>query len=155
MGACRKVRNVDSYKHEEYKNSVKRKYLTGKKGLHIIHIMNYSVNDEKNNDNENLKRRIYFNLLYDFYSPLLTERQRKVYETLCFSDLTLSEAADVLGISRQAVYVLAHHVMQKLEGIERELCFAMTTRELEKKIKHLEHENALLREKLRIKEGEI
>lgn len=110
--------------------------------------MNYSVNDEHKNDNEFLRRRIYFNLLYDFYSPLLTERQRKVYETLCFSDLTLSEAADVLGISRQAVYVLAHHVMDKLEGIERELCFAMNTRQLESRIMELERENESLYEQL-------
>lgn len=115
--------------------------------------MNYGVNDEHNNDNETLKRRIYFNLLYDFYSPLLTERQRKVYETLCFSDLTLSEAADVLGISRQAVYVLARNVMDKLEGIERDLCFAMNTMQLESRIKELEHENESLREKLKAKEG--
>ncbi|MBR1658443.1 MAG: DNA-binding protein [Synergistaceae bacterium] len=98
-----------------------------------------------------MKRRIHFNLLYDFYSPLLTERQRKVYETLCFSDLTLTEAARVLGISRQAVYILARNVMDKLEGIERELCFAVNTRHLEDKIKKLEAENKALREKLREK----
>ena len=100
------------------------------------------------NDNDILKRRVHFNLLYDFYSPLLTERQRKVYETLCFSDLTLSEAADVLGISRQAVYILARHVMEKLDGIERELCFAMNTKRLEARIHDLEEENAALRSQL-------
>lgn len=105
-------------------------------------------------DKDMLKRRIHFNLLYDFYSPLLTERQRKVYETLCFSDLTLSEAADVLGVSRQAVYVLARHVCEKLDGIERELCFAVNTRKLEARIRELEDENESLREKLRVKEEE-
>ncbi len=77
-----------------------------------------------------------------------------MYETLCFSDLTLSEAADVLGISRQAVYILARNVMEKLEGIERELCFAMNTRQLESRIKYLEEENESLRERLRAKEEE-
>lgn len=105
-------------------------------------------------DKDMLKRRIHFNLLYDFYSPLLTERQRKVYETLCFSDLTLSEAGDVLGISRQAVYLLARHVCEKLDGIERELCFAVNTRKLEARIRELEDENESLREKLRVKEEE-
>lgn len=100
------------------------------------------------NDNEILKRRIHFNLLYDFYSPLLTARQRKVYETLCFSDLTLTEAADVLGISRQAVYMLARNVMDKLDSAERELCFAVNTRRLEARIKDLEEENASLRRQL-------
>ena len=107
-----------------------------------------------NNDNDILTRRIHFNLLYDFYSPLLTERQRKVYETLCFSDLTPSEAADVLGISRQAVYILARHVMEKLESIERELCFAVNTRRLEERIRTLEAENADLRRQLKGKEEE-
>ena len=111
-----------------------------------------SVKDKKSKDSEILKRRVYCNLLYDFYSPLLTERQRKVYETLCFSDLTLSEAADVLGISRQGVYVLARNVMEKLEGIEREICFAVNTRQLEKRIKELEEENQSLKEQLKRKE---
>ncbi len=106
----------------------------------------------EDNDNEILKRRIHFNLLYDFYSPLLTERQRKVYETLCFSDLTLSEAAKVLGVSRQAVYVLARNVMKKLEGIENELRFAVNIRQLEARIRELEAENEALRLKLNEKE---
>ncbi|MBQ7220343.1 MAG: DNA-binding protein [Synergistaceae bacterium] len=104
------------------------------------------------NDKDTLKRRIHYNLLYDFYSPLLTEKQRKVYETLCFSDLTPSEAAQVLGISRQAVYILANNVMDKLESIERELCFAMNTRQLEARIHELEEENAALRRQLAEKE---
>ena len=111
------------------------------------------MKDSVNDDNEILRRRIYFNLLYDFYSPLLTEKQRKVYETLCFSDLTPTEAAHVLGMSRQAVYILAHHVMDKLESIERELCFAVNTRNLETRIKELEQENESLRKKLAEKEG--
>ncbi|MBQ4470281.1 MAG: hypothetical protein II917_09120, partial [Synergistaceae bacterium] len=127
---------------------VKQNHLTSNAlNLYNLAIM---IDDIKNKDSDILKRRIYFNLLYDFYSPLLTDRQRKVYETLCFSDLTLSEAAEVLGISRQAVYMLANNVMQKLEGIERDLCFAMNTRQLEDRIKRLEHENKSLREKLRL-----
>ena len=107
-----------------------------------------------NDDNDILKRRIHYNLLYDYYSPLLTEKQRKVYETLCFSDLTPTEAAQVLGISRQAVYVLARDVMNKLESAERELSFALTTKQLESRIHDLEAENALLRRQLEAKEDE-
>ncbi|MBR1486256.1 MAG: DNA-binding protein [Synergistaceae bacterium] len=114
-----------------------------------------SVNDESKNDSEILRRRVYCNLLYDFYSPLLTERQRKVYETLCFSDLTLSEAADVLGISRQGVYILVRNVMQKLESIEKELNFAASTQKLENKIKELEEENKSLRVEIKKLEKKI
>ena len=105
------------------------------------------------NDSDILKRRIYFNLLYDFYSPLLTARQRKIYETLCFSDLTLSEAAEVLGISRQAVHVLARSIMKKLDNLESDLHFARTTQQLESRIKKLEQENESLRGKLLLQEG--
>ena len=48
--------------------------------------------------------------------------------------------------------VLAHNVMNKLESIERELCFAVNTRQLEDRIKHLEQENASLRRQLQEKE---
>ena len=126
---------------------VKQNYLT--------RITRLAYNAPMNsNDNDLLKQRIYFNLLYDYYAPLLTERQRKVYETLCFSDLTLTEAAQDLGMSRQAVYILVRHVMEKLEGIERELSFAMNTIQLETRIKELEQENEDLRRKLQEKEGE-
>ena len=127
----------------------KVKILDSIKRLFYNLIMINNVNDENKNDSEVLRRRVYCNLLYDFYSPLLTERQRKVYETLCFSDLTLSEAADVLGISRQGVYILVRHVMQKLESIENELNFAASTQKLESRIKELEEENKSLRSEIK------
>ena len=105
-------------------------------------------------DNDILTRRVHFNMLYDFYSPLLTERQRKVYETLCFSDLTPTEAAEVLGISRQAVHTLARSIMDKLESLEEVLHFATNTQHLEARITELASENEELRAELRAKEEE-
>ncbi|MBR1672163.1 MAG: DNA-binding protein [Fretibacterium sp.] len=96
-------------------------------------------------DKERLERRVYLNLLYDFYSPLLTERQRNVYEMLYFSDLAPAEVARSLGISRQAVHILERRVMERLEVIEEELHFAGTTRRLEERIRELEEENRALR----------
>ena len=49
------------------------------------------------------------------------------------------------------MYILARHVMDKLEGIERELSFAVNTKKLEARIKALEAENEELRGKLREK----
>ena len=92
-------------------------------------------------DGERLERRVYLNLLYDFYSPLLTERQRKVYEMLYFSDLAPTEAARSLGVSRQAVHILERRVSERLEAIEGELHFAETTRRLEERIRELEAKN--------------
>ena len=47
-------------------------------------------------DRERLERRMRFNALYDLYSPLLTERQRDVYEMLYFSDRAPAEVAKSL-----------------------------------------------------------
>ena len=75
---------------------------------------------------ELLERRIYFNMLYDLYSPLLTERQRDVYERLSFSDFTQAEIARDLEISRQAVHILIGRITDRLESIEKSLGFAAT-----------------------------
>jgi len=97
------------------------------------------------NDGERLERRVYLNSLYDFYSPLLTERQRDVYEMLYFADLAPTEVARSLGVSRQAVHILERRVMERLEAIEGELHFSETTRRLEERIHELEARNEALR----------
>lgn len=43
-------------------------------------------------------------LLYDFYGELLTDHQKRVYEDVVMSDMSLSEVAEELGISRQGVH---------------------------------------------------
>ena len=43
-------------------------------------------------------------LLYDFYGELLTEHQRRVYEDVVFNDMSLSEIAEDLGVTRQGVH---------------------------------------------------
>ena len=52
-------------------------------------------------------------LLYDFYGELLTERQRQVYESVVLDDLSLSEVAEELSISRQGV----HDMIKRCNGI--------------------------------------
>ena len=60
-------------------------------------------------------------LLYDFYGELLTEHQRQIYEDVVFGDLSLSEAADDYGISRQGVHDLLKRCNKLLEGYEEKL----------------------------------
>lgn len=50
----------------------------------------------------NDKRR-EISLLFDFYSPLLSERQREAIDLYYNQDLSLSEIAENLGITRQGV----------------------------------------------------
>lgn len=42
-------------------------------------------------------------LLFDFYGELLTDKQKEIYELFYQNDLSLSEIAGELDISRQAV----------------------------------------------------
>ena len=60
-------------------------------------------------------------LLYDFYGELLTEHQKTVFESSVFQDLSYSEIAGELKISRQAVYDLLHRSEKLLEDYEKKL----------------------------------
>lgn len=74
-------------------------------------------------------------LLYDFYGELLTEHQKRIYENVVFNDLSLSEAAEEAGISRQGVHDLIRRCTRTLEGYEEKLHlierFAQTRRQAE------------------------
>lgn len=43
-------------------------------------------------------------MLYDFYGDLLTQKQREYYDLYHNEDLSLSEIAESVGITRQGVY---------------------------------------------------
>ena len=60
-------------------------------------------------------------LLYDFYGELLTEHQRSVYEMSVVEDLSLSEIADALSISRQGVHDLLKRCDHQLQDYEARL----------------------------------
>lgn len=60
-------------------------------------------------------------LLYDFYGELLTEHQRNIYEDAVFNDMSLSEIAEVQGISRQGVHDLIKRCDKALQDYESKL----------------------------------
>ena len=53
-----------------------------------------------------MERIAYQNLLYDFYGELLTEHQRRIYESAVYEDLSLKELSEEYGITRQGVHDL-------------------------------------------------
>ena len=55
-------------------------------------------------------------LLYDFYGELLTEHQKQIYE-LYLDDLSLSEIANELGISRQGVHDLIKRCIESWKKV--------------------------------------
>ena len=89
-------------------------------------------------DGMRLERRVYVNALYDLYGPLLTERQRKVYEMRYFSDFSFSEIAETLEITRQAVHILVNRTVERLLMFENELRIAARLERLENRIKELQ-----------------
>ena len=89
-------------------------------------------------DGVRLERRVYVNVLYYLYGPLLTERQRRVYEMRYFSDLSFSEIAEALEITRQAAHILVNRTVERLLTFEQELGIAARLENLENRIKELE-----------------
>lgn len=102
-------------------------------------------------------------LLYDFYGELLTEHQRKVYEDVVFNDLSPSEIAAELGISRQGVHDLMKRCDKILEEYEAKLQLVakfVKIRDMAREVEHLADEcvqtgNVALIGRIRRLAGEI
>ena len=63
----------------------------------------------------------YQNLLYDFYGELLTDHQRRIYESAVYEDLSLKELSDEYGITRQGVHDLIKRCDKVLNEYENRL----------------------------------
>lgn len=51
-----------------------------------------------------IEKKVEVSVLYDYYQELLTKTQQNIIELYFNYDLSLSEIAEEIGISRQAVY---------------------------------------------------
>ncbi len=72
--------------------------------------------------------------LYDFYGPLLTKRQKQAIELYYETDLSLSEVAQQMAITRQGVYDLLKRTERSLEDYESRLRLAAKFQEDRKRI---------------------
>ena len=91
-------------------------------------------------------------ILYDFYGELLTEHQRKIYEDAVYHDLSLSEIAEMQGISRQGVHDLIRRCDRILEDYEEKLHLVKRFYEMQENIRRIEalaEENSLSLEQMR------
>ncbi len=76
-------------------------------------------------------------LLYDYYGELLTERQRMCFDLYHNQDLSLSEIAEELKVSRQGVYdnlnraeALLRNMEEKTGCVKRDLDMRKAVREI-------------------------
>ena len=88
-----------------------------------------------------ITENIYLGKLYDAYGSLLSASQGQVMDKFINDDLTVSEIAELLGVSRQAVKDSLSKAEKKLKGLEEKLAFV-------KKLDTLEEENEMLKQKL-------
>lgn len=97
-----------------------------------------------------LEKREYLILLFDFYGPLLTEKQQQVINLHYENDYSFSEIAEQVNISRQAVYDLLKRAVNLLEQYEARLHlvekFNRTQQELQSVYSLLHQEDELDRE---------
>ena len=88
-----------------------------------------------------VEENILLNKLFDAYGVLLSKGQQDVMSSYLNFDLTVSEIAENLGVSRQAVMDSVSKAEKKLLEYEKALGFVA-------KIEMLEEENKMLKAKL-------
>jgi predicted DNA-binding protein YlxM (UPF0122 family) len=79
-----------------------------------------------------------YSILYDFYGTLLTERQREVFDLYHEENFSLSEIADSIGVSRQAVHISLNKARRELEEYEEKLGLIAKHNEYEKVLGEVE-----------------
>ena len=81
--------------------------------------------------------RLENSILFDCYGALLSSRQRDYYDLYFNEDLSLSEIADLRGISRQGAWDTIRHACEKLKEIEEKTGLVARITELENQLAEL------------------
>ena len=68
-----------------------------------------------------MEQNAYMAWMLDFYGAMLTPRQRFILSQHVNEDFSLSEIAEMEGISRQGVYDTVHKAQAQLIGFEEKL----------------------------------
>ena len=77
--------------------------------------------------------------LFDLYGNLLSKGQQKIMSCYLNNDLTISEIAENLNVSRQAINDSITKGEKKLDSLEKKLNLAKRIDDLEKQLKSLEN----------------
>lgn len=68
-----------------------------------------------------IKDKLRYHALYDIYQGLLTDKQKQYFEYYYFEDYSLSEIAEMLDVSRNAVHDQVKKVLEHLDHYESTL----------------------------------
>ena len=77
-------------------------------------------------------------ILYDYYSELLTDKQKLYFEDYYFDNLSLQEIADNNNISRNAVHNSLKDIETKLNYYEDKLKLYEKSKEINKLIENID-----------------
>lgn len=95
-------------------------------------------------EKNSLEQRVRDGLLFDNYGSLLTERQRAACDMILLQDLSLAEAAEALGVSRQGVHDLISRARERMEGADKAFGVVVLTQKLERICEVLEENKSRL-----------
>jgi len=87
-----------------------------KKPLQVVFLMQDTISGDSK-----LDELIYLSMLYDFYGELLPDNKKQVFEDYVLNDLSLSEIAEHMNISRQGVHDIVKRCTQELKDYEEKL----------------------------------
>ena len=90
-----------------------------------------------------MEERDYLIILYDFYSELLTEKQKEYFEDYYFSNFSLGEIAENTGLSRNAIHKNIKTVEEKLKFYEEKLELYKKRKLLEELIKEIDDDKTV------------
>ncbi len=95
-----------------------------------------------------MDKQTKYNLLFDYYGNLLTEKQQLIMQLAFGEDMSLAEIAEQLNISRQGVYDQIKKSGKLLEDYEKKLGFWESEQNSQLELKQALAELAALRKTL-------
>lgn len=87
-----------------------------------------------------MDKEIYLSALYDYYSVLLTEKQKSYFEDYYFNNYSLSEIAENNKTSRNAIHKQVKETENKLIDLEDKLKLYQKAGEIMEIIKDLDQD---------------
>ena len=87
-----------------------------------------------------MEKREYLIILYDFYSELLSDKQKEHFEDYYFNNLSLGEISENENVSRNAIHKSIKTAEEKLYFYEEKLGLYKKKKILEDIIKDIDNE---------------